>query len=53
MINGSSVELFDSGEGDEYHDVYYLDYGDNYIDITVTDLAGSSNRQAICVTRAS
>ena len=39
MINGTSVELFDCGEGDEYYDVYYLDHGDNYIDITVTDLA--------------
>ena len=53
MINGTSVELFDCGEGDEYYDVYYLDHGDNYIDITVTDLAGNSSSQTICVTRTS
>ena len=53
MINGTSVELFDCGAGDEYNDVYLLDHGDNYFDITVTDLAGNSSSQTICVTRTS
>ena len=53
MINGTSVELFDCGAGNEYNDVYLLDYGDNYFDVTVTDLAGNSSNQTICVTRTS